>query len=320
MKVVISGSRGIDDAELVEESIENAGFDIDTVLSGGSYGVDELGEEWGENQGIPVVSEPYEPDWDKHGRAAGPIRNQKLAQDADACIAVWDGESPGTRSMIEEAFRERLPTHIVNTGAASGVVANDLTEEELVRRLPEISKIESDGVRKKTISFILENCPPYFWTLPTSSSGKYHRPDEGGYRGNHLHTKRVFWMYDNMARTLVEQQYIQEYQIDIGRAAALIHDMFKYGWPPRDGGHTVDYHDVIGAEMVYQYSDLPDEVAALVDAHNGGWHEGMSPKNYHQQMFHFCDMSAARRGVNTSVYEPTEEIEEMSDTLMVDDE
>ena len=36
-----------------------------------------------------------------HDKAAGPIRNRQMAEYADYLIAFWDGESRGTRNMIE---------------------------------------------------------------------------------------------------------------------------------------------------------------------------------------------------------------------------
>lgn len=51
-------------------------------------------------------------DWNKHGRAAGPIRNEEMAQYADALIAFWDGKSRGTKSMISLATEYSLKIKI----------------------------------------------------------------------------------------------------------------------------------------------------------------------------------------------------------------
>ena len=40
------------------------------------YGADLLAEEWAQKHNTP--SEQYPADWDKHNRAAGPIRNQQM--------------------------------------------------------------------------------------------------------------------------------------------------------------------------------------------------------------------------------------------------
>jgi hypothetical protein len=98
-------------SKIIERAVEESGFDIDTVISGTSYGVDVLGEEWARRNKIPVKK--YPADWKLYGKAAGPIRNAVMAKSADALIAVWDGESRGTRNVIQEARIERIPVHIL---------------------------------------------------------------------------------------------------------------------------------------------------------------------------------------------------------------
>lgn len=114
MKVIIAGSRTIHDFNLILEVIEKSGFkdQITEIVSGFAKGVDKLGAWYGEKHGIPVT--PFLPDWTSHGKAAGPIRNRQMAEYADALIAVWDGESPGTANMIEEAKKRSLKLYIHN--------------------------------------------------------------------------------------------------------------------------------------------------------------------------------------------------------------
>lgn len=58
--------------------------------------------------------ETHPADWEAHGRAAGHMRNRKMAQlGADLCLAFWDGKSPGTKNMIEEAEKAGIPVKIV---------------------------------------------------------------------------------------------------------------------------------------------------------------------------------------------------------------
>lgn len=112
MKVIVAGSRTIVDASIVGRAIEESGFDVTEVVSGRARGVDRLGEEWAHRQGIHV--QPFPADWIRYGSKAGPIRNQKMAEYANALVAVWDGKSTGTRNMIELALRTGLPIHVVN--------------------------------------------------------------------------------------------------------------------------------------------------------------------------------------------------------------
>ena len=62
---------------------------------------DTLGKRYAEEHDIPVMSFPA--DWNKYKKAAGYIRNQEMAQHADALVAFWDGQSRGTKNMIEIA-------------------------------------------------------------------------------------------------------------------------------------------------------------------------------------------------------------------------
>ena len=54
-----------------------------------------------------------------HGRKAGPIRNNEMADKADALIAIWDGQSRGTKHMIDAATKHGLRVHVHNLGETS---------------------------------------------------------------------------------------------------------------------------------------------------------------------------------------------------------
>lgn len=110
MKVIIAGSRDIDDYSLVERAVEKSGFEITEVVSGGARGVDFLGEQWALNNNVQTTAFPAQ--WAAYGRAAGHMRNEKMAQYADALIAVWDGKSSGTRNMIENAKKRGLKVFV----------------------------------------------------------------------------------------------------------------------------------------------------------------------------------------------------------------
>lgn len=110
MKVVIAGSRTIKDMAAVVAAIEMSKFEITEVVCGKATGVDTLGQQWAIMSGVPVKEFPAE--WDKYGNAAGPIRNRKMAEYADAAIVVWDGASPGSRNMIKEIKKVHKPYFI----------------------------------------------------------------------------------------------------------------------------------------------------------------------------------------------------------------
>lgn len=100
MRVIVAGGREVRDYEIVPRAIEASGFEVTELVSGGASGVDTLGEHWANTHGIPVAR--FTANWQKHGRAAGPIRNRQMAAYAQALIAIPTG-GRGTANMIHEA-------------------------------------------------------------------------------------------------------------------------------------------------------------------------------------------------------------------------
>lgn len=100
MRTIIAGSRGITSMTAVYAAMNNSGVTPTAILCGDARGVDTVGAKWAQMRGIPV--EHYPADWSQ-GRGAGFARNVQMAHLCDALVAVWDGQSPGTRHMIETA-------------------------------------------------------------------------------------------------------------------------------------------------------------------------------------------------------------------------
>lgn len=110
MKVIIAGSRTINLKQPVEDAMRDSGFKVTEVVCGGAGGVDRIGEYWAKRAKVPVKY--FKATWHLDGRAAGPMRNRKMAAYADALVAVWDGKSPGTTNMIEEMKKQRKPVFV----------------------------------------------------------------------------------------------------------------------------------------------------------------------------------------------------------------
>lgn len=113
MKVIIAGTRSVEDYALIVQAVERSGYDITEVVCGMATGVDRLGEQWAIANGIPVREMPA--DWHRYGNSAGPYRNRAMAEYADAAIIIWDGQSRGTRNMIENMIRRKKPYYIAMT-------------------------------------------------------------------------------------------------------------------------------------------------------------------------------------------------------------
>ena len=111
MRTIIAGSRTITDMQLVVKAIQQAPFTITEIISGGAKGVDTLAQEYAKINGIPFHL--FEADWAQYGRRAGFIRNEDMAIEAEALIAIWDECSSGTRHMISIALRYKLQIHVL---------------------------------------------------------------------------------------------------------------------------------------------------------------------------------------------------------------
>ena len=79
-------------------------------ISGGCKGADMLGERYAKENGYKI--ERYIAQWDKYGKSAGPIRNEKMAEIGDYVICFWDGKSRGTKTMIDYAKEQGKPIKI----------------------------------------------------------------------------------------------------------------------------------------------------------------------------------------------------------------
>lgn len=109
MKVIIAGSRDLNvSIGEIDRAVEAAQFSVSMLVSGGASGIDRVGEMWARS--VFSLVRIFPADWETHGRAAGPIRNAKMASFSDALIAIYrKGKlTPGTRSMISEARKRGL--------------------------------------------------------------------------------------------------------------------------------------------------------------------------------------------------------------------
>ena len=111
MKTIIAGCRDFHDYDIMLNGIQESNFTISEVVSGAAKGVDSLGEQYAQEYNLSVSVFPA--NWNKHGNAAGPIRNKQMAEYADQLIAVWDGKSKGTKNMIDQMNKQNKPVYIV---------------------------------------------------------------------------------------------------------------------------------------------------------------------------------------------------------------
>jgi hypothetical protein len=115
MKLIIAGSRTFTYYKKLCEVCDQILQDQNNIeiVSGAYYrGADKLGEKYATEKGFKLTKFPA--NWNKFGRAAGPKRNEQMANYADTLIAFWDGKSRGTKNMIDLAKCRGLEVKIIN--------------------------------------------------------------------------------------------------------------------------------------------------------------------------------------------------------------
>ena len=110
MKVAVIGSRGFTHYELVKETLSK--LEITLIVSGGAKGADTLGEQYAKENNIPTKI--FLPDWTKHGKCAGMLRNTDIINEADIVVAFWDGSSKGCKDSITKAQKQNKKVLIIN--------------------------------------------------------------------------------------------------------------------------------------------------------------------------------------------------------------
>ena len=128
LKVIIAGGRDFGNRQLenhdpdvkwnakcynqvlsvVQDYLEH--HEIKEIVCGQAAGADTMGEMVAKELDIPVNYFPAE--WHKHGRGAGFVRNQQMADHSDVLLAFWDGSSKGTNGMIHDALHAGLEVHV----------------------------------------------------------------------------------------------------------------------------------------------------------------------------------------------------------------
>lgn len=114
--LLIAGGRDFSNYDLLARRCaayiaENCGVQELTILSGCASGADSLGEQFAKEYQLQCRFFPAQ--WEKFGRAAGPMRNRQMAQVADGAVVFWDGRSRGTRSMIGYLRQMGVPFEVV---------------------------------------------------------------------------------------------------------------------------------------------------------------------------------------------------------------
>lgn len=111
-RILVCGDRNWTDREAIRREL--ATLPAGSVIIEGEcptkINADKLAREVAEELGFDV--EPYEAEWHRYGRAAGPIRNERMLKEGrpDECWAFHPdlAKSKGTRDMVNQASRAKI--------------------------------------------------------------------------------------------------------------------------------------------------------------------------------------------------------------------
>lgn len=169
----------------------------------------------------------------------------------------------------------------------------------------ELNWIADVFVRDFTSAAIAQ-IPDYFFTMPASTTGKYHPSYVLGEGGLVRHTKAAVVF----ARTLFELEMLpySDLEKDLITAALILHDGAKCGF--NGSAFTVVEHPTIMADWLKNtmgiFDKLPEEQAEIIlsaiSSHMGAWNKNRSgvevlpkPRSKIERFVHMCDYLASRK-------------------------
>lgn len=118
-RVLVCGGRDFNDEDTVFAALESH---VDrmrsTVIQGHAPGADRLAREWCARNGVHIES--YPADWASHGKAAGPIRNQRMIDVGKPTKVIAFPGGRGTADMVRRARAAGIPVfEFLNTKDSS---------------------------------------------------------------------------------------------------------------------------------------------------------------------------------------------------------
>ena len=108
MKILVCGGRDFNNKKALYEALDantKKSKDI-TIIHGAARGADSLAQEWADERGWPCLRFPA--DWEKNGKAAGPMRNQMMLDVARPDLVMAFPGGRGTKDMINRTLKMNM--------------------------------------------------------------------------------------------------------------------------------------------------------------------------------------------------------------------
>ena len=106
MKVAVIGKINLTLQNLVKYLPEKT----TEIVSGGAKGMDTCAREYALAKGLKLTE--FLPEYQKYGRGAPLKRNLQIIDYADCVLAFWDGQSRGTKFVIEHCKAQGKPVRV----------------------------------------------------------------------------------------------------------------------------------------------------------------------------------------------------------------
>lgn len=107
-RVIVCGGRAYSDLETVYRTLDALLPSLEALACGGAPGADTLALEWARGRGFPC--DVFMADWQAHGRAAGPIRNQRMLEEFRPTLVIAFPGGRGTADMVRRAHGAGVTT------------------------------------------------------------------------------------------------------------------------------------------------------------------------------------------------------------------
>jgi predicted Rossmann-fold nucleotide-binding protein len=102
-RVLVCGGRDFNDDERVFAVLSSYDHDyhFTRLIQGGAPGADSAAARWADIGGIVVMC--FKPNWKKHSKAAGPIRNARMIEEGKPDLVIAFPGGRGTANMVAQA-------------------------------------------------------------------------------------------------------------------------------------------------------------------------------------------------------------------------
>ena len=176
-------------------------------------------------------------------------------------------------------------------------------------------KFETDEIKNYFLD-MCEEIPDYIFTMPSSTSGKYHNPKQCERFGQLYHVFMFASILEHLLRLEHVKAYVKTSEArDLMRCVPAFHDAIKCGW--NGSQYTVQNHPMLSHDWVlntkvnHNISDkMKKFVADMCAAHSGEWNTNKKgeeimpkPKNEFEKLIHECDILASRPDLDYKIPE-----------------